>query len=87
MRLSTVGYARLTKALCDAAGRHCHGRIVAVTEGGYDLTALKACLESTITVLDGGPPPSPAESELAATARSRAAIAAVRAAQAKYWKL
>ena len=37
MRLSTNGYAALTKALCDAADRHCHGRVVAVTEGGYDL--------------------------------------------------
>ena len=28
---------------------------VAVTEGGYDLTALKGCLESTLGVLDGAP--------------------------------
>ncbi len=55
MRLSTSGYAALTKTLCDAADRHCHGRVVAVTEGGYDLTALKGCLESTITVLEDGP--------------------------------
>ena len=34
MRLSTAGYATLTKSLCDAADRYCHGRIVAVTEGG-----------------------------------------------------
>jgi acetoin utilization deacetylase AcuC-like enzyme len=87
MRLSTSGYAGLTKALCDAADRHCHGRVVAVTEGGYDLTALKACLESTITVLDGGPVPPPGDTPLAATSRSLSAIAAVRAAHAKYWKL
>ena len=53
MRVSTAGYAGLTKSLCDAADRHCHGRVVAVTEGGYDLTALKGCLESTLAVLDG----------------------------------
>ena len=87
MRLSTAGYAGLTKVLCDAADRHCHERVVAVTEGGYDLTALKACLESSIAVLDGGAPPPPAEPLRAATARSRTAIAAVRAAQSKYWKL
>jgi acetoin utilization deacetylase AcuC-like enzyme len=87
MRLSTAGYATLTKSLCDAADRHCHGRVVAVTEGGYDLTALKACLESTISILDGATVDSlPAES-LGPTARSRAAIAVVRAAHAKYWKL
>ena len=50
MRLSTSGYSGLTKSLCDVADRHCHGRLVAVTEGGYDLTALKACLESSISV-------------------------------------
>ena len=87
MRLSTAGYAALTKSLCDAADRHCHGRVVAVTEGGYDLTALKGCLESTIAVLDGAPVPPPAEAPRAATQRSRMAIAQVRSAQAKYWKL
>ena len=87
MRVSTSGYAGLTTALCAAADRHCHGRVVAVTEGGYDLTALKACLESSIAVLDGGAVPSPAGPLLAATSRSRTAIAAVRAAQSRYWKL
>jgi acetoin utilization deacetylase AcuC-like enzyme len=87
MRVSTAGYTGLTKSLCDAADRHCHGRVVAVTEGGYDLTALKGCLESTIAVLDGAPVPPPAEPPRPATQRSRTAIAQVRSAQAKYWKL
>jgi acetoin utilization deacetylase AcuC-like enzyme len=85
MRLSTGGYTALTKILCDAADRHCHGRVVAVTEGGYDLDALKACLENTIAVLDGATVES--QPAMGATSRSRSAIAAVRAAQAKYWKL
>ena len=87
MRLSTVGYAGLTSSLCQVADAHCHGRLVAVTEGGYDLTALKACLESTISVLDGAPPPQPKEPMLPATQRSRIAIAMVRSAHARYWKL
>ena len=87
MRLTTNGYAVLTKALCDAADRHCQGRTVVVTEGGYDLTALKACLESSIAVLDRGTIAAAPEPTLAATSRSRMAIAAVRAAQSKYWKL
>ena len=85
MRLSTAGYAGLTKSLCAAADRHCHGRVVAVTEGGYDLSALKACLESTIAVLDGAEPAAGGRSS--ATQRSRMAIAQVRSAQSKYWKL
>jgi acetoin utilization deacetylase AcuC-like enzyme len=87
MRLSTAGYGVLTKALCDAAARHCQGRLAAVTEGGYDLTALKACLESTITVLDEGPVPSPSQPSVAATSHARLTIAAVRSAQSKYWRL
>ena len=87
MRLSTHGYATLTKSLCDAADRHCHGRVVAVTEGGYDLIALKACLESSISILDGAVVPQPAEAPRGPTARSRTAIAAVRSAHAKYWKI
>jgi acetoin utilization deacetylase AcuC-like enzyme len=89
MRLSTAGYASLTKSLCDAADRHCEGRIAAVTEGGYDLNALRACLESTVAVLAGSPPPMPSSSEprLDATGRARTAIAAVRSAQSKYWRI
>ena len=86
MRLSTSGYAALTKSLCDIADAHCHGRIVAVTEGGYDLSALKACLESSISVLDGAPVAQPKE-PLPPTDRSRMAIAAVRSAHKNYWKL
>jgi acetoin utilization deacetylase AcuC-like enzyme len=87
MRLTTAGYAALTKSLCDAADRHCHGRVVAVTEGGYDLAALKACLESTVALLDGAPVPQPSDPPRPATQRSRMAIAQVRSAQGKYWKL
>jgi acetoin utilization deacetylase AcuC-like enzyme len=87
MRLSTSGYAGLTKSLCDLADTHCHGRIVAAIEGGYDLTALKACLESTISVLDGAPLAPPKEAPMHATERSRMAIAQVRSAQSIYWKL
>jgi acetoin utilization deacetylase AcuC-like enzyme len=87
MRLSTAGYSGLTKALCEAADRHCHGRLVAVTEGGYDLNALKVCLESTVTILDGASVPPGADRPRAATERSRMAIAQVRSAQAEYWKL
>jgi acetoin utilization deacetylase AcuC-like enzyme len=89
MRLSVAGYASLTKSLCDAADRHCHGRVVAATEGGYDLTALRACLESTAAILAGSPPAPPLTDvqALDPTDRSRAAVTAVRAAQSKYWRI
>jgi acetoin utilization deacetylase AcuC-like enzyme len=95
MRLSTGGYRSLTASLCEAADRHCHGRIVAVTEGGYDLAALKACLESTVAALDGSAVDASgeaatarsSEAALGPTSRSRSAIAAVRGAHARFWKL
>jgi acetoin utilization deacetylase AcuC-like enzyme len=88
MRLSTSGYASLTTALCDAANRHCRGRVVAVTEGGYHLKALHACLKSTVDVLAGSSTPIGSDvPSLEPTDRSRAAITAVRAAQSKYWRI
>jgi acetoin utilization deacetylase AcuC-like enzyme len=51
MRLTESGYSRLAGLLKDAADRHCHGRTAWVTEGGYHLDALRACLDATISVL------------------------------------
>jgi acetoin utilization deacetylase AcuC-like enzyme len=33
-----------------AADRLCEGRVVLVTEGGYDLTAVRECLQAAIDV-------------------------------------
>ena len=38
--LSTECFAWMTRIFCHAAGEHCHGRLVSVLEGGYDLEAL-----------------------------------------------
>ena len=45
MRLSANEFARLTAAMVAIADEYCNGRVVAVTEGGYDLGAreLPAC--------------------------------------------
>jgi acetoin utilization deacetylase AcuC-like enzyme len=48
LRMSTAGFARLTKALVDVADEVCGGRVVLVTEGGYDTHALAACLQAVI---------------------------------------
>ena len=84
MRLSTGGYAALTAHVHRLAASCCHGRLAAVTEGGYDLTALDACLESTLTYLSAGPQASPPPS-VGDTARIDAVIPAVRRALAPYW--
>jgi acetoin utilization deacetylase AcuC-like enzyme len=49
-RMSTEGFRALTKMLVSAADRLCQGRVVLVTEGGYDLTAVRECLQAVIDV-------------------------------------
>jgi acetoin utilization deacetylase AcuC-like enzyme len=49
-RMTTKGIGTLTAMLASAADRLCHGRLVLVTEGGYDLQALQECLDAVIAV-------------------------------------
>jgi acetoin utilization deacetylase AcuC-like enzyme len=51
MRVSTPGYAAVVQILKSAA-RFSECPIALVTEGGYDLDALGACLDATLTVLN-----------------------------------
>ena len=51
LRMTTAGFARLTQALLDVANETCGGRVVLVTEGGYDLKALSDSLDAVIEVL------------------------------------
>jgi acetoin utilization deacetylase AcuC-like enzyme len=48
MRVSTDGYTAVVRRLKGVADRHCP--IALVTEGGYDLDALAACLHATIAL-------------------------------------
>ena len=52
MRMTTAGYAALIGLLDGAAARLCGRRIALITEGGYNLIALRGCLESAIRVLN-----------------------------------
>jgi acetoin utilization deacetylase AcuC-like enzyme len=47
-RMSTAGFRDLTRLLLAAGDRLCEGRVVLVTEGGYDVTALADCLGAVI---------------------------------------
>lgn len=49
-RMTTAGFRALTTLLVRAAERLCEGRMVLVTEGGYDLTALGECLQAVVDV-------------------------------------
>ena len=84
MRMSAAGFATLTARLAAAADQHARGRLLLVTEGGYDLPALAESLQAVVRVLAGEP--GPHATELAApTGRGASAVAAVRAAQAGRW--
>jgi acetoin utilization deacetylase AcuC-like enzyme len=50
LRMTTEGFRRLTASLVDLADDMCEGRVVLVTEGGYDLDALRDCLAAVIEV-------------------------------------
>ena len=84
MRMTTEGYAAIVGRLRVAALRACGGRIAAVTEGGYHLQSLAACLEATLDEL-GRNGAAVTFTPSGGDERARAAIAAVRAAQKPYW--
>jgi len=85
MRLTTEAFGAMTMALRRVAEECCRGRIIAVTEGGYDLHALAASLDSAIDALASpiGDPKWPASGIV--SARGRAAVEACRRAHAAFW--
>jgi acetoin utilization deacetylase AcuC-like enzyme len=48
LRMTTEGFKRLTLALYAEADALCDGRVVVVTEGGYDLGAVSQCLTALV---------------------------------------
>ena len=92
MQVTTPGFRRIAEHVRHVAETCANGRLVIVTEGGYNLDALEACLHATIGVL-AAPRPRQAPSYRPGlpghpepTFRGRAATAAVRAAQQQYWR-
>jgi len=83
MRMSTEGFATLVAHLWGVASRHASGRLLLVTEGGYDLPALADGLEVSLEVLSAAPVAPPGMPGDAA--RGREALEFVRAVQHPYW--
>jgi len=82
MRVTTAGYASLMNGLRLWSG---DAALAAVTEGGYDLAALRECVEASIEVLSA-PQPAAWPAVGPSAPRGERALAAVRAAQAPYWR-
>jgi acetoin utilization deacetylase AcuC-like enzyme len=87
MRLTTPAFGAMTAALRQVADRSADGRIVFVTEGGYDLEALGTSLDVVVSVLAAGATPSaswPADDR--PSTRGSTAVVAARAALGQYWR-
>ena len=87
LRLTTEQLGRLTALLVRVANECCEGRLVAVTEGGYDLPALAGCLRTVTRVLAGDTGLEDLPAPSGATPRGDATLAAALPAIAKYWQL
>jgi acetoin utilization deacetylase AcuC-like enzyme len=77
MRLTTNQFGRLTALIADVANDVCGGRVVALTEGGYDLHALAASLGTAMQVLADEAGLSDFAASHDATPRGEACIKAV----------
>lgn len=87
MQLSADYFGRLMALLVSMADDHCGGRIVAVTEGGYDLRGLAESLHHTIRALSGESNVSDFAAPDGTSPRGEATLAAVRAGVQRYWQL
>ncbi|MBM3212397.1 histone deacetylase [Candidatus Poribacteria bacterium] len=52
MNITVKGYSEMTRIIRDIADKCCHGRIVSILEGGYDLNGLADSVESHIFALE-----------------------------------
>ena len=85
MRLTSAGFGRVARSIAAVAGRHAGGRVVAVTEGGYELSALGASLDAVIRVLAGDHAWLDELTVAAPTGRGARAADRARAAQSAEW--
>lgn len=77
LQMTVPGYAQLTTRLLEAADRLCAGRVIFITEGGYDTAALADCCQAVIDL--AAAPQLPAVTNLTGdTRRGAAALAALR---------
>ena len=86
MRMTAAGYGAIVASLSAIAARH--GALALVTEGGYELAAVRECLDASLAaVLAQEKGDAAGAVDLAApTRRGEQAIAAVRTSQKPFWR-
>jgi len=85
MRVTTPAFAAMTMALRAVAEECCEGRIVAVTEGGYDLHALAASIDAVMETLSQPVSDARWPSSGIASTRGRASVEAAKRALTPFW--
>ena len=85
MRVTTPAFAAMTMELRAVAEACCEGRIVAVTEGGYDLHALAASIDAVMETLSQPVSDARWPSSGIASARGRASVEAAKRALTPFW--
>jgi acetoin utilization deacetylase AcuC-like enzyme len=85
MRLTTGAFAAMTMELRAVAAECCDGRLVLVTEGGYDLHALAASLGAVVETLAGPIGPATWPTSDVASARGQASASATKRALQPFW--
>jgi acetoin utilization deacetylase AcuC-like enzyme len=83
MRMTAAGYARILRRL--RAATQPSGSLALATEGGYDLPALRECLEAAVAIIEDDSKSGENAIDVAAP-RGERAFAAVRAAQSTFWR-
>jgi acetoin utilization deacetylase AcuC-like enzyme len=87
MRMTTEGFGRLTTQLLAVAEDVCEGRVVFVTEGGYDTRALLDCIERVMALASGAERTTEAPPEVSVASRRGAeTVKQAKRALGQYWK-
>ena len=87
MRLTTPSFAAMTGQLRAAAEECCRGRIVLVTEGGYDLHALRESLDVVVDTLRDTRSSAAWPASGIAPDRGRASVDLARRALSAHWRI
>jgi acetoin utilization deacetylase AcuC-like enzyme len=85
LRLTAEAFGAMTMALREVAEQCCRGRVVVLTEGGYDLKALAASLNATIEALHGPLAAPEWPSSGIASTRGSQTVRETQAALRAYW--
>jgi len=86
MRVTTPAFAAMTMALRTVAEECSHGRIVCITEGGYDLHALAASIDAVMETLSEAASDPRWPSSAIPPTRGRASADAAKRALSPLWQ-